>query len=368
MMFYRDVRKKKGFSLIELLVAITIMLILVGVAAFFLEDYTYKAKVAKAQQDLDMFASAINYYEALEAKNFVGYNYLNANNTDSNFTTWYNALVASFDNASPTWAAAGGAQVAWHDFSSNALHSLIGSYLKTVPTDPWGSKYYLNTAAGYVASLSADGKMSYGGNNSEGITEVGRGRDIIKYYLGQYLILTGVNIRDDNGDGVLTAGDFIEFTFNKDVQHGVGLASFESSVDDGASWQVLGTAGSAIPAADLGKFYMNGASDAGASSGAIRVLDNGRKVRFVINGMTAGGPVGTASIPVSQLVGKLYRINTTAVNGVYSKTVMDMDPYIYNPSSIGTGHTPQGYSAVDGPIGRPARIDINPAKEAKLLY
>jgi len=368
-MFNRDVRRRKGFSLIELLVAITIMLILVGVAAFFLEDYTYKAKVAKAQQDLDMFANAINYYEALEAKNFVGYNYLNALNTDSNFTTWYNALVASYD-AGATWAAAGGAGVPWHDFSTNALHSLVGSYLKTVPTDPWGSKYYLNTAAGYVASLSADGKMSFGGNNSQGITEVGRGRDIVKYYLGQYLILTGVNVRDDNGDGVLTAGDFIEFTFNKDVQHGVQLTSFESSADDGATWIALGTDGSAVPAADLTKFYMSGNSTAGGTSGAIRVLDNGRKVRFVIDGMTGTGTfVGTNSIPVAQLVGKLYRINSTAVNDTYySKTVMDMDPYVYNPSSIGTGHTPAGYSAAVGPIGRPARIDMNPAKQAKLLY
>jgi hypothetical protein len=346
------------------------MLVLVGVAAFYLEDYTYKAKVAKAGQDLDMFASALTYYDTLEEKVFSGYNYLNAINTDVNFTSWYNALLASYNAANnATWNAAGGGAVAWGDFSNNTLHALVGTYLKSVPTDPWGAKYYLNTSAGYVASLAADGKMSWGGNDSEDITEVGRGKDIVKYYLGKNIFLTNVNVMDTNLDGELKAGDYIEFVFNKDIQHGAGLTSFESSDDGTSNWQVLGTAGaSAIPATDLTKFYMSGAHVPLGTSGVIKPLNNGRTIRFVISGMTATGAVGTNTIPVPQILGKYFRINTTAVNGVYSKTIVDMDRYIYNPSSAARTTVSTGYSTPVPCIGRPAKTTFNPARVAKVAY
>jgi len=84
MMFNRDVRRKKGFSLIELLVVMVITLVLVGVAAMYLEEYVYKGKVSKAMQDLDMFRSALQLYDATEAAPFSNYNY-QGNGTPATF-------------------------------------------------------------------------------------------------------------------------------------------------------------------------------------------------------------------------------------------------------------------------------------------
>lgn len=55
--------KKSGFSLVELLVAVSIMLILTGVVAVNLLGEPEKARIARAQADIDALKTAVNMYE-----------------------------------------------------------------------------------------------------------------------------------------------------------------------------------------------------------------------------------------------------------------------------------------------------------------
>jgi len=286
-MYFRS-NKKKGFSLIELIIALTIMLILVGIAAFFLEDYIYKSKVAKANQDLDMFAAAINLYDAVENSPFKAYNY-NSDGQPNGIFSWYAANVAT---SAAEWSTMGGASTAWNDYSKNSLSSLVGTYLKTVPKDPWGSTYVLNTAAGYVASLGTDMKTSTLGDTN-GITEFGRERDIVRYYLGEPLILARVDIYDKNNNGTIDAGEFVDFVFNKDIQATATYNALQNSDTETGTYTTLDTNSSL------------------SSATPMRPLDNGRVLRF---GFSAGAPL-------SEFNGKWFRIDTAATT-----PILDMDP------------------------------------------
>ncbi|MEZ7892397.1 MAG: prepilin-type N-terminal cleavage/methylation domain-containing protein [Candidatus Wallbacteria bacterium] len=294
-MYFRS-NKKKGFSLIELIIALTIMLILVGIAAFFLEDYIYKSKVAKAQQDLDMFGAAINLYDAVESSPFKAYNY-NSDGNPNGIFSWYAANVAT---SAAKWSTMGGTDQAWGDYSKNSLTTLVGTYLKTVPKDPWGSQYVLNTAAGYVASLGTDMKTSPMGN-SNGMTEYGRERDIVRYYLGDAVMLSRVEINDVNNNGTIDGGEFVDFIFNKDIQYsGVNNTAF------------------------LGADKETDAPTAGITTTALtnatpmRIKDNGRVIRF---GYTAG-------IPLSSINGKWFTVDSAAGK------IFDMDP-MFNAKADG---------------------------------
>lgn len=54
---------KSGFSLVELLVAVAIMLILSGVVAVNLFNEPENARIARAKADIDMLKSAVRMYE-----------------------------------------------------------------------------------------------------------------------------------------------------------------------------------------------------------------------------------------------------------------------------------------------------------------
>jgi len=266
------------------------MLILVGIAGYFLDDYVYKSKVAKAQQDLDMFAAAINLYDAVESSPFKAYNY-NSDGQPNGIFSWYAANVAT---SAAEWSTMGGASAAWNDYSKNSLSSLVGTYLKTIPKDPWGSQYVLNTAAGYVASLGADMKTSTLGDTN-GITEFGREKDIVRYYLGEPLILAGVEINDRNSNGTIDAGEFIDFIFNKDIQTtGATATALQKSDTETGTYATLAAGYSLVDSAT-----------------PMKPLDNGRVLRF---GFSAGAAL-------SDFNGKWFRIDTAA-----AAPLLDMDP------------------------------------------
>lgn len=312
-MYFRS-NKKKGFSLIELIIALTIMLILVGIAAFFLEDYIYKSKVAKANQDLDMFGAAINLYDAVESSPFKAYNY-NSDGNPNGIFSWYAANVGT---SADFWSTMGGTDQAWGDYSKNSLTTLVGTYLKTVPKDPWGSQYILNTAAGYVASLGTDLKTAAMGNTN-GMTEYGRERDIVRYYLGDAVMLSRVEINDVNNNGTIDANEFVDFIFNKDIQYsGVTRTSFTvADKETDTQAQV------AAPVLD--------------NAVPMRIKDNGRVIRF---GFSAG-------VPLSSINGKWFAVGTA------TPTIFDMDPMF---NAKGDGAT----------IGRTVVSTSNAPRQAKV--
>ena len=308
-------KRKSGFSLIELLVAITIMLLLVGIAAWFLDDYLYKAKVAKAQQDLDMFAGALRLYDSLENSPFSSYNYSTAvaGAGGTQKFSFFPIAIASY------WAAfgtVGGAATQWSDYSSNSLVGLIGSYLKTVPPDPWGSAYLLNTSSGALSSMGADLVTCVGGN-SFGITETGRSRDIVNYYLGDKLVLSAVSIWDNNNNGTVDAVEYIDFTFNKDVQavnQNMSTTNcFEISTDGGLTWGPL-TAG-------VTPYFINAGQIQSISP--VRLQNDARTLRYVFY----------QGVTMNTLLGKLIRVKiSNPVDGT-SSFIMDTDQYSKQPAT-----------------------------------
>lgn len=102
--------RRKGFSLIELLIVVAIIAALVGVAVPFFQDNLSEAQRTKAAQDLEVIKKAIALYDARESRPLVG----------------------------------------------TALDPLLGRYMQELPKDPWGNDYLLDGAAGVLASFGAD--------------------------------------------------------------------------------------------------------------------------------------------------------------------------------------------------------------------
>src|SRR5690554_711428 len=105
-------RNRQGFSLVELLVAVTIMLILAGAVAVNLLHEPGKARVARAKSDLATFKTAVRLYQ----------------DDNSHFPTQRQGLQALVQR--PTTEPR---PVNWRP----------GGYLDRVelPRDPWGLEY-----------------------------------------------------------------------------------------------------------------------------------------------------------------------------------------------------------------------------------
>lgn len=300
---------RRGFSLIELLIAVTIMLVLAGIAAYFLDDYLHKSKVAKVTQDLDLFASALNTRDALESPIFSNYNYSGSTANTVGYS-WFHAFVVQY-NAS--WASFGGASDAWNDYSNNSLKSLLGKYLKTVPVDPWGAPYLLNTSAGYIASMGSDNKTCIGGA-IVGITETGREKDIVQYYLGGPIKLVDVIVYDFNANFKIDNNEFIDFVFNKDIQNYVGadangiIGEFEDSIDLAFTTPV-----------NPPQIQQSVVAAGGTFSGPIRLKDNGRILRFVAEALPS-------PLEADQVVGRYFRATYDPATFV-NVDLRDMDQY-----------------------------------------
>lgn len=297
MMYNMDVRRRKGFSLIELLITIAVMLVLVGVAAFFLEDYVHKSKVAKATQDLDMFRSALNIYDSIEPKVFSAYLYTAADaTTPANFGFNWNTLIASTSDA---WSTIGGATTLgdWVDTQYNSLGILVGTYLKDFPLDPWGNAYKVNTSAGYVMSFGADGTTSDLGATT-------RNKDIVQYYLSKNPVLVDAVIRDKDGSGTVTAGDFLDLKFSKDIYSSNLALADVSILTNGAE-------------------AVNGAT--ASPNEAVRLPGDNRTVRFVL--ATAGSLVvdGSNAENSSKIV----------ITAASLTKIQDSDPYYTTNSKAG---------------------------------
>jgi len=313
-MMFNFRRRKGGFSLIELLIAVTIMLLIVGIAAFFLEDYLYKSKAAKALQDLDIFASALQLRNSVEPAVFSAYNYNSQVQGQTVFFSWYPIAIAGWGAG---WAASGGATSVWSDYSANSLNALIGSYLASVPKDPWGMPYVLNTSAGYIASMGSDLNTCIGGN-SNGITESGREKDLVRYYLGDKLVMTSIAVTDVDNSNTVSGGDYMDITFNKDVQWtgaainltpATGLATSDFQIADYETGPWPGTFPLAV---DFGA-TVNGGN-------MIRLKDNGRVLRLIFPNTVVN----------TRVLGKWMRFNcSNYFNGTITcnSRIVDMDQY-----------------------------------------
>jgi general secretion pathway protein G len=125
----KNVKKEKGFTLIEILVVVMILGLLISLAAPRLIGRTDDAKVVKARADISAIEQALNLYKL----------------DSGEYPTSEQGLEALVEE--PT---SGDIPRNWRD----------GGYLERVPLDPWNGQYlYAADGRSYVLrSLGADNK------------------------------------------------------------------------------------------------------------------------------------------------------------------------------------------------------------------
>lgn len=153
---------RKGFTLIELLIVITIIAILAGAAIPYVQDYVEDARIAKARADLAELRNAIVRFETERGKTFEP--------TDEGYT------LATFQGA------------------------LVGPYLQSALTDPWGSPYYLATEASLVYSAAQDASKT---------------TNIIALDFRPATACTRAYWIDVNKNGLVDGGDDIDMKFTR---------------------------------------------------------------------------------------------------------------------------------------------------------
>ncbi len=157
MLLRKVTRYNKGFTLIELMVVLSIIGLLSSIVFTSLNSAREKAKVAKAQTEIKQLESAINmlynetgFYPGMQSLSPCIQNpeiYLNTPE----------AGVSATDGTFPSWR---------------------GPYMSTVPLDPWGTNYYYDpdyacgattngcrgstTAARVVQSFGPNKTQNYG--------------------------------------------------------------------------------------------------------------------------------------------------------------------------------------------------------------
>jgi len=164
----RFLRKRQGFSLIELMVVVLIMSYILVFAVDEYIRYVEDAKRARARADIEELVKAVRLFNIRENR--------------------------PFDIAT---------------FSPQILGNFVGNYLETEPPrDPWGN-YYLHAAEqGIVFSCGPDGKP-------QTITAGGESDDIVVSYMPSGFFITRAEYVDSNFNNVIDFGDYIELRFSR---------------------------------------------------------------------------------------------------------------------------------------------------------
>lgn len=179
-------RARRGFSLLELMIALSILIIMTGAASYYLGDILFKAKVAKAKNDMETIAGAITLNDAENPTQLLD-----------------TGLVGT--SATGQIGGANGPSVTERQTISN----LVGSYLLTTVNDPWQTSYKVNSYTGYVKTYASDYQIA-------GTSKYDK--DIVTYYLPENLFLAKVRADDMNANTYLDTGDEIILYFSKSVR------------------------------------------------------------------------------------------------------------------------------------------------------
>jgi len=202
-------RGRRGFSLLELLIALSIIIIMTGAATLYLGDILFKSKVSKAKNDMETFVTALTLHDA--------------ENPSSQ-------LDSGLIGASPA-SRIRSTEVTERD----TLANLVGTYLLALPNDPWGAGYKVNSYMGYVKTYAEDYALS-------GTSKYDK--DIMSFYLPENLFLAKVRADDLNGNTVLDTGDEIQLYFSKSVRcnlnAGAAVANRGNTAYDGTDAAAFG--------------------------------------------------------------------------------------------------------------------------------
>ncbi len=160
----------RGFNLIEMMVAVIIIATLVLIAVREYGEYVLRAKITKAQVDLEELAKAVRMYNTKEEQPF---------------------RIATF--------------------TILELGSFVGTYLeKEPPFDPWGTPYRHNADMGIVYSIGPDGLDS-----QIRVIPNFPSDDIIVRYMPQEFFITKVEYVDANRNIRIDFGDRIDIFFSR---------------------------------------------------------------------------------------------------------------------------------------------------------
>lgn len=124
---------KRGFTLIEILVTVTIIGLLSTMATVFLKSAREKSKIAKAQHEIDQIYTALgimandcDVWPGNQPKNQIG--------TIGNEICGDAGCLASITSNVANIMASDGTCSSWS-----------GPYMKNIPLDAWGNEYFFDT-------------------------------------------------------------------------------------------------------------------------------------------------------------------------------------------------------------------------------
>ncbi len=175
---------RKSFTLVELLIVVTIISVLTGAAVPYVNEYLESARGAKAGADLDELARACMAFEAATGREY-------------------------------------------DDTTGNVLK---GRYIVKIPLDPWGVEYSFNSATDLLGATI----VSAGPDRT-----LGNADDLAVGYKGA-LAVVSAKWFDFNGDGKVSANspsypnkDKLLVRFNRAVEN-------NGKFDDVDAWQLTG--------------------------------------------------------------------------------------------------------------------------------
>ncbi|MDD5089685.1 MAG: prepilin-type N-terminal cleavage/methylation domain-containing protein [Candidatus Wallbacteria bacterium] len=193
-------RTRRGFSLLELLIALSILIIMTGAATLYLGDILFKAKVAKAKNDMETFVTAVTLHDAEVPEDLL--------DTGLIGTSAFSRILAT------------------SVVEQETLANLVGTYLLALPTDPWQAGYKINAYSGYVKSYASDYALA-------GTSKYDK--DIQSYYLPENLFLAKVRADDLNGNTILDTDDEIVLYFSKSVRCNANVNTVAATAYDGTA-------------------------------------------------------------------------------------------------------------------------------------
>ena len=167
---------KQAFSLIELLIVVTIIAVLVGVALPYYQDYVKETRLTKAKHELDIIKQALIKHDTFEER----------------------AYIASDPRV------------------------LLGKYLQDLPRDPWGRDYEVDWLKGQVQSLGPDHSLD---------------RDNITVDYKPPLTLQKATWVDTDNNRQISEDDYLRLEFSRFLDGtGTAVLSYSNSSDSGNLW------------------------------------------------------------------------------------------------------------------------------------
>mgnify|MGYP003823225523 CR=1 FL=1 len=166
---------RQAFSLIELLIVVTIIAILVGVALPYYQDYVKETRLTKAKHELDIIKQALIKHDTFEER----------------------AYVASDPRV------------------------LLGKYLQDLPRDPWGRDYEVDWLKGQVRSLGPDHNLE---------------RDNITVDYKAPLTLQKATWVDVDNNRQISLNDLLRLEFSRFIATGPGTINYSSASNTGDLW------------------------------------------------------------------------------------------------------------------------------------